>query len=299
MKTAKQKASSTGIWLVLLNLPPHLRYLPENVFLVGVIPGPGKPATDDINHYLEVLVIDLLEFWDPGVFFSRTFNHREGKLFQAMLVPVVADMLAARQILGLPGVATAHYFCTFCDLDIDDLDILDPAEWPAKDVDHIRHVAGMYKHAPNEERQQAIFQAFGLRWSVLLDLPYWNPVLYTIIESMHALDLGLFQHHCHELFQIDITTKGGDGFTEAPAPRNKRTRDGGALRDCMQVIRSNEPGLLNQLLEFHRKVLYTICVDHGIRGPGNTVIVGTRWVLSRNIYNWVRSMIHFITCRFN
>jgi len=191
MKTAKQKASSTGIWLVLLNLPPHLRYLPENVFLVGSIPGPGKPATDDINHYLEVLVKDLLEFWDPGIFFSHTFNHHDGKLFQAMLVPLVTDMLGAYQILGLPGVATAHYFCTFCDLDINDLDVLDPAEWPAKDIDHIRHVAGMYKHAPNEERQQAIFQAFGLQWSMLLDLPYWNPILYTMIESMHALDLGL------------------------------------------------------------------------------------------------------------
>ncbi|KAF8989607.1 hypothetical protein BDQ17DRAFT_1187410, partial [Cyathus striatus] len=38
MKTAKQSALSTGIWLALLNLPPHLRYLQENVYLVGVIP---------------------------------------------------------------------------------------------------------------------------------------------------------------------------------------------------------------------------------------------------------------------
>ena len=158
----------------------------------------------------------------------------------------------------------------------------------------------MYKHTPNEERQQAIFQAFGLQWSMLLNLPYWNPVLYTIIESMHALDLSLFQHHCHELFQIDVTTKGGDGFTEAPAPRNKCIWNGGALHDCMQVIHSNEPGLLNQLLKFHCKVLYTICIDHGIRGLGNTVIVSTRWVLSHNIYsgshNWVNVWYFFIYC---
>ena len=70
IKTVKQKASSMGIWLVLLNLPSQLRYLPENIFLVGVIPGPGKPAMDEINHYLKPLVQSLLEFWDPGVFFS-------------------------------------------------------------------------------------------------------------------------------------------------------------------------------------------------------------------------------------
>jgi len=123
IKTAKQKASSMSIWLVLLNLPPQLCYLPENIFLVGVIPSPGKPAMDEINHYLKPLVQSLLEFWDPGVFFSRTCNKCLGNLFKVMLVPLVADMLGARQILGLPGVATAHYFCMFCDLDI-----LDPAE---------------------------------------------------------------------------------------------------------------------------------------------------------------------------
>src|ERR1700724_439490 len=103
-------------------------------------------------------------------------------------------MLGGVQVLGMPGVATAHYFCTLCDLDIDDLDILDPAKWPAKNLDHICHIARMY----------------------LLVLLYWNPVLYVIIDLMHALDLGLLQHHCRKLFQIDITVPGGDGFTEPP-----------------------------------------------------------------------------------
>jgi len=74
-----------------------------------------------------------------------------------------------------------------------------------------------------------------------------------------------------------------------------------ALETCSgtAVIGFSKRGLLNQLLEFHHKVLYTICLDHGIQRPGNTVVVGTRWVLSRNIYNWVHSMIYFITFRFN
>ncbi|KAI0643953.1 hypothetical protein C8Q79DRAFT_915048, partial [Trametes meyenii] len=37
-KEAKQNVSVTGIYMVCLNLPPHLRYLPENVYLVGIIP---------------------------------------------------------------------------------------------------------------------------------------------------------------------------------------------------------------------------------------------------------------------
>ncbi|KAI9063131.1 hypothetical protein FKP32DRAFT_1572301, partial [Trametes sanguinea] len=37
-KEAKQNVSVTGVYMVCLNLPPHLRYLPENIYLVGIIP---------------------------------------------------------------------------------------------------------------------------------------------------------------------------------------------------------------------------------------------------------------------
>ncbi|KZT02117.1 uncharacterized protein LAESUDRAFT_602016, partial [Laetiporus sulphureus 93-53] len=38
MKVAQQQVSVTGIYMICLNLPPHLRYLPENAYLVGIIP---------------------------------------------------------------------------------------------------------------------------------------------------------------------------------------------------------------------------------------------------------------------
>ncbi|KAG1848577.1 hypothetical protein C8R48DRAFT_562500, partial [Suillus tomentosus] len=37
-KVAKQNVTVTGMYMVCLNLPPDLRYLPENMFLVGIIP---------------------------------------------------------------------------------------------------------------------------------------------------------------------------------------------------------------------------------------------------------------------
>ena len=238
---------------------------------------------NEINHYLKPLVQSLLEFWDLGVFFSHICNKCLRKLFKVMLIPLVADMLGAGQILGLPGVATAHYFCTFCDLDI-----LDPAEWPTKNTDHICYIAHMYKNAPSESEQHELFQAYGLWWSALLDLPYWNLILYAIIDSMHAHDLGLFQHHCRKLFQIDITVPGGDGFIEPPPVKDKRSSDIGSPIDCTQCICQNKVDMLGQLVKYHRWVLYTICVDNNIREPGKTVVTGIKWVLARSIYNWVR-----------
>ena len=70
MREAKQSASSTGLYLVCLNLPPDIRHRPENMYLAGVIPGPGKPALTEINHFLELLVKDLNDFWSPGVSYS-------------------------------------------------------------------------------------------------------------------------------------------------------------------------------------------------------------------------------------
>ncbi len=124
MKEAKQTVSSTAIWLILLNLPPHLRYRPENMFLAGIIPGPKKPSLSDINHSLELLVDVLLEFFEPGVWYSRTARHSQGCRVRAILVPIVSDMLAARQAGGFAS-PTATNFCTCCNLRIQDIENLD------------------------------------------------------------------------------------------------------------------------------------------------------------------------------
>ena len=292
-KTAKQSVSSTGIWLVLLNLPWYLRYLPQNMYVAGVIPGPDKPSLDKLKHYLQLVVDELKEFWDPGVFFSRTHNYPLGRLFLAMLVPVVCDMPAARQVIGYASAPTAHYFCTVCELDINDIKVLDRQEWPQKDISHIRQFATLWRDARSEEHQKTIFEACGWRWSPLFDLPYWNPILFTIIDSMHTLDLNLLKNHCRTLFRIDLTHPGGEssppaGFaTSSSQVRSNRAPDQKALDRCLRLIEENPKSLLYLLLEFHRQILYTVCIDYGILGTGHHLVVGTRWVLAQNICFWV------------
>ncbi|KAF9035497.1 hypothetical protein BJ165DRAFT_1355632, partial [Panaeolus papilionaceus] len=51
-KAAHTQISSTGIWLVLLNLPRHLRYLHQNIYHAGIVPGRHKPSAEEINSYL-------------------------------------------------------------------------------------------------------------------------------------------------------------------------------------------------------------------------------------------------------
>jgi Transposase family tnp2 len=297
VKAAGKVASSTGIWLVLLNFPPHLRYLPENVCQVGVIP--DKPSLAEINHALQLMVDDLLKFWEQGVFFSRTYNYRSGKHVHAMLVPFIADMQAARQVIGLAGSATSHSFCTACDLDIADINVMDKSAWPPKDVNHIRRFATLWKTARSEKHRDQIFDACGLRWSPLLDLPYWDPVRYMVIDSMHCLDLGLLRTHCRTIFQINLKTDGGDGATVDPplvsdeptGPRNKVELS--QLRKCLRLIRSNEKDMVYSILSFPRRILVIICIDNDIR-CSKGLIVGTKWILAQNIYHWVCCLLYFL-----
>lgn len=290
MKTAKQTVSSTGIWMVLLNLPQHLRYLHENMYVAGVIPGPDKPSKEDIYPYIELVMKDLLEFWFTGVRFSRTEEKLLGMLVKAILVPLICDMPAARQITGLSAV-TSHHFCTFCDLDIDDIEVCDRAEWPARNLQHIKHIALLWRDASNENERKTIFESFGIKWSPLHVLPYWDLVRYTVVDPMHALDLNLFQNHCRSIFQIDTTYPGGDGTSDPPAHGGeKRLSTKEHLRSlaiCIDLIRANGPDLLMVLIQHPRLVLYTICVDNNIVGEGHSIIVGTKWILAKNILSWV------------
>ena len=51
------------IYLVVLNLPREERHKPENVSLVGIIPGPHEPK-GTMNSYLCPLVDELMNFWE-------------------------------------------------------------------------------------------------------------------------------------------------------------------------------------------------------------------------------------------
>jgi hypothetical protein len=68
-----------------------------------------------------------------------------------------------------------------------------------------------WRDAESLDEQNAIFRNCGIRWSPLLQLPYWNPIIFTAIEPMHVFDARLFQNHCRQVWGIDTSNLGGDG----------------------------------------------------------------------------------------
>lgn len=112
-KTSGKKKSVGSIAMVLLNLPPSLRYKPENIYLVGVIPGPREPALEEINHFLRPVIDFFLPSWKNGTWFTRTFKHTEGRLSRSVIAVAISDLPAARKLAGRAG-PTANQMCGLC-----------------------------------------------------------------------------------------------------------------------------------------------------------------------------------------
>lgn len=277
---AKQLMSSTAVFLVLLNLPEDQRYKHKNMYLAGVIPGPGKPSLDQINHALILLVKELLEFW-RGVYFTRTAKFSDGRFSKGALIPLVCNMLAARQIAGL-GSVNSKFFCTFCRLTIQDIENLVKSSWPVRRLYKQLARAKEWKECTSERGQESLFKLHGIRWSALLDLPYWNPILFSVLDQMHAAYLGLYQTHCRRLWGIDLSVEGGDGSILSTHKSPSRPPDA-VLEEWLDLIRGNPPNLLERLSAKRtpKRVLWHICFDNDLR------YAGAKNVLAKAIVEWV------------
>ena len=279
MKEAKQSVSSTGMSMVCLNLPPHLRYLPENMYLVGVIPGPSKPSTTEINHFLSILVDELLIFWHNGVGYTRTSLRPLGRLARLALVPLVCDAVGARQVAGLGPVEHLFLLCSCCTRSQHDIEDFGLA--PPRDLQAHLSAAVAWRDAQSIQEREILFKKSGIRWTELIRLGYWNPLLYVVVDSMHNLYLGLLQRHIRDYWGISVTLDDGDASgrdsNKTPPRPSQRIMDA-ALNDLFH-------GSNSALQSWGKPALYHLCRDLNIRRAG------TIRMLMRHLVAWVRIVV--------
>lgn len=279
-KAAGKAVSSTAIYMVCLNLPPHLRYRPENMYLAGVVPGPNKPHDYQINHPLTPLVDELELFWEPGVTYTRTAKRPHGRHSRAAMIPLVCDLVAARQVAGIGAYNHTFMLCSFCGLAQDDIEETDPAHFPPRDLHAHRETAIAWRDATSTQERKLIFDNTGIRWSELLRLEYWNPHLYIVVDSMHNLYLGLLQRHIRDFWGVSVQVDDGDGLgrdsVKAPTRPDEPTM--AYARDILLH------GSDRDLDHFQKPLLYHIALDSGVRRAG------TIKLLLKHIKAWVRGV---------
>lgn len=268
------KAYSAGvITLICLNLPPGMRHLLENIFVFCVFPGPREPELDDINNVLRFLTEAFLEFWDPGVYYSSTPSYPDGRLVNAAIVPLLGDLLAARKMSGI------YRWCTQCNMKARDMDNIDETTWtvPMTGAEH-RRLAEEWRSL-DSKRRDSHFKEHGIRWSELLRLPYWDPVVFTVVEFSHNL-LGVnAQHHLRVVFGMDVNARDDLRETE-PTQRKAKVINPLLIEDAW--IKANH-GTYKQLKQLPAYLLKECCRLAGIAYGGR------HGVLLETLEIWVRA----------
>jgi hypothetical protein len=280
--TAKTSVSATGMYMVLLNLPPHLRHKPENIYFAGIIPGPGKPSNDQMNPFVQLVVDELGPLYArEGVTFSRTAKYPNGRTCRGILAALVADALAARQLGGFTSV-TSYNPCTQCKITKNDLEDFQ-GPWLARTLEDHYKAAEDWKNAQSTKAREKLEKSNLVRWSPFLTLPYWNPIVSVVIDSMHNLYLGLVKDHCRVIWGISTSLRGGDGQLMPKTVHPRPSRE--TMSYWAENIRgaTDGPLLLKNLCkkEVPLPVLWYVCYDNGLRRDGD------QYRLARRITNWV------------
>lgn len=194
---------STGaIYLTIQNLPRNERYKIENIIIVGILPGPKEPKLT-VNGYITPLVEELKEFWEGVVFSVPVHGTTMNIRVRLALTCIACDIPASRKVCGFLGHA-ATLGCNKCLKKFKRVTIpggqrtdfsgYDFQNWEPRNFElHKDHCKQMLESTTISDlhRKESIY---GVRYSVLLALPYFNPIQYTVIDPMHNLFLGTGKH---------------------------------------------------------------------------------------------------------
>ena len=183
------------IYLVIQNLPRRLRFIPENIIIVGTIPGPREPSCDELNPYLDSMVDDLLQLW-KGLPLKTPSSNITYRYVRAALVYISCDLPATCKICGFYGIK-AKYGCSKClkefpsiSLSLTDYSGYDREQWQPRNLTcHLAQVQRA-KNATSQTARDKIEREIGVRYSELLRLKYFDIVRCHVVDPMHNLFLG-------------------------------------------------------------------------------------------------------------
>ena len=185
---------SVGVlYLANLNLPRSMRFKWENIIVVGIIPGLDKEP-GSLNEFLAPLVKEMKALWN-GVYLKSSLC-RLPLRFRAAIACISCDIPAARKLCGFKN-HNSHYGCSKCFKffpgnvkDSFDFSGFKRDEWPKRDIDSHKQHARKLLRAKTKTEHDLLAKMYGLYYSVLLELNYFECIRFTVIDPMHNLFLG-------------------------------------------------------------------------------------------------------------
>ena len=257
-KAAGKSASVGSIAMECISLPSSIRQRPENIFFAGAVPGPKQPSLDGLNPFIAPLVDILDRSYHQGTWFSRTYEHPEGRRSREAIIPSVNDLPGSRKVAGCAG-HSATRFCSLCYLPKSDINCLDESKFkPVTAEEHRRH-AKEWLDATSKSKRKALFKKHGVRWSELLRLSYWDPILWVVVDGMHTLLLGITRHH----FRVVIGTKWDERDDEVDSVLHNQTPKEVHLEKGRRLLGS-QGTTVKQLESLPIPALRQLCIEYDV-----------------------------------
>ncbi|KAI7946527.1 hypothetical protein MJO29_011054 [Puccinia striiformis f. sp. tritici] len=152
-----------------------------------------------MSNVLLSLVHELKLRWLPGVTIP-TLTYPSGLLVKVALIAAVCDLPAIRKLIGYAS-HSAEMFCSFCYLPQSRNQDLDHAAWSVRTIEGHKAESKAWKSATTHTERKELFKAFGVRWSILNELSYWDPTKFTVVEPMHLLS-GMLCWHAIKVWRL-------------------------------------------------------------------------------------------------
>jgi hypothetical protein len=242
-KIAGKVASVGSIVMSCLLLPPDMRHKPENLCLVGIIPGPREPSGAEIDHFLRPLVEVMKESWAHGAIYG-THDYPHGRLVRSAIALSVNDLPMARKIMG-----TANY------VDRNTAKGGNMDLWRVRTLQKVQEDADKWRRATSQKERKRLYGKTGVRHSVLMELEYWNPTTMVPVDCMHLFFIGLLQYHARTVLGMD------SGGTQARNAKDTKTMIG-RLEDARKILHTSPQSL--DLRALTVDVLKALCEERGI-----------------------------------
>ncbi|KNZ59798.1 hypothetical protein VP01_1660g10 [Puccinia sorghi] len=171
-------------------------------------------SPDNTDPGPEICGAELLQSTKNGLTPVRmllTFNIRKyGGSFSDPMAPssqakLVISHLGCLWMVSIPTAvdkleSIATRMCSYCLLEKSKINNLNPQTWPMRTTTDHKHWAIHSRDAQDQNTRKKILKKQGVRYSVMLELPYWDIIKYHVVDSMHNLLLGLLKWHCQRFW---------------------------------------------------------------------------------------------------
>ncbi|KAF7346894.1 hypothetical protein MVEN_01441600 [Mycena venus] len=168
------------------NFENTLRYRAENLILGPMPPGPSEQTSEQLQHYLKIVVDDLIMLYDDGIIINPP-EHPNGIRLRVALIAIIADHPAMCKLCGFADHRHNEAPCTKCEVPRDERF----SEKALRNGDEHRKLCFKYSALTTDDARNEFFATHGVRWTEFARLEYFDIVRYTVIDPMHNLLLGV------------------------------------------------------------------------------------------------------------